>query len=139
MSLKLFHSGWIPRRTQAFVCSLEDRNSDVAGVRVAGELRAATAPELARTLRRAERQARLVVLDLRWLTFTDPCGVHVIAAAAIRARRTGRRLVVVRGPAPLDPAFALNAAPNVVDIVDLQPGQPAVQALLELTQRDRAA
>jgi len=56
MPLKLVHPDWLPRRTRAFVCSLEDRGSDVAGVHLAGELRAVTANELARTLRRAERQ-----------------------------------------------------------------------------------
>jgi anti-anti-sigma factor len=139
MSLKLVHSEWFPRRTRTFVCSLEDRGSDVAGVQVAGELRAATSPELARTLRQAEHHARLTVLDLRQLTFIDACGVHVIMAAGVRARRAGRRLVVVRRPVPVDPPLALDVPTSVVDVVDLQPGQPAVQALLELAQRDRAA
>ncbi len=135
MPLKLVHPDWLPRRTRAFVCSVEDRGSDVAAVHLAGELRAVTANELARTLRRAERGARLIVVDLRQLTFIDPCGVHVIVAAGIRARRAGRRLIVVREPGPIDPS-ALSTAP---DVVDLQAGQPAVQALLELAQRDRAA
>jgi anti-anti-sigma regulatory factor len=134
-----FRRDWIPHRTRTFVCSLEERGSNVAGVQVAGELRAATAPELACTLRRAERQARLIGLDGRQVTFIDPCGVHVVLAAGLRARREGRRLAVVRAPAPTDPAVALSAASDVVDIVDLTPGQPAVQALLELAQRDRAA
>ena len=102
---------------------------------VAGELRAAAGPELARIIRRAERDARLVVLDLRRLTFIDPCGAHVIVAAAIRARRAGRRVVVVRGPAPIGPGFTSKA----VVVVELAPSQPAVQALLELAREERAA
>lgn len=104
-------------------------------VDVAGELRAAAAPELGRTMRRSERLARLVLLDLRRLTFIDPCGAHVIVAAAIRARRAGRRVVVVHEPAPVEPLFASKA----VDVVELQPSQPAVQALLELAREERAA
>lgn len=137
--LRLARHNWVPRRTQAFVCSLEDRGGDVVGVHLAGELRAATAPDLARTLRRAERDARLVVLDLRRLTFIDPCGLHVIVVAGIRARRTGHRIVVVRRCAEVNPVFAFGAASEAVDVVELQPSQPAVQALLELAREERAA
>jgi anti-anti-sigma factor len=138
MAVKLVRPDWIPRRTQALICSLEDNGGEVAGVQLAGELRAATAPELARTLERTERCARLVVLDLRRLTFIDPCGGHVIVAAAIRARRAGRRVVVVRGLAPVDP-LTFGWASKSVDIVDLEPWQPAVHALLELAREERAA
>ena len=48
---------------------------------------------LERTLSRS--QARLVVLDLRELTFIDSSGVHAIVSAGIRARKGGRRLVLV--------------------------------------------
>jgi anti-anti-sigma factor len=137
--LKLVRPNWIPHRTRAFVRLLEGRAGEVAGVHVAGELRAAGAPEAARLLRRAERQARLVVLDLRQLTFIDACGVHVIVAAAILARRAGRRVVVIRGPAPVDARFAFRAAWEAVDVVELAPSQPVVQALLELAREDRAA
>lgn len=133
--MKIVRPDGVPRRTQGFVCSLEDPGGEVAVVDVAGELRAAAAPELACTMRRAERHARLVVLDLRRLTFIAPCGAHVILAAAIRARRTGRQVVVVHGPAPVDPGFASKA----VDVVELAPSQPAVQALLELAREERAA
>ena len=139
MPLNSVGPGWTRRRTRMLACSLEDRGSDIAGVHLAGQLCAATAPELARTLNRAERQARLVLLDLRELTFIDACGLHAIVAAGIRARRAGGRLVAVRKPGTVDPVFALRAATTVVDIVDLHPGQPAVQALLTLAQRDRAA
>ncbi|MGI9082213.1 MAG: STAS domain-containing protein, partial [Thermoleophilaceae bacterium] len=54
-----------------------------AWVYVAGELDVATAPQLEQTLREAQSEARLVVLDLRELTFVDSAGVHVIVDAGI--------------------------------------------------------
>jgi anti-anti-sigma factor len=139
MSLKLARRDWIPRRTQAFICSPEDCGGEVAEVHLVGELRAASAPELARTLRWADGHARLVVLDIRRLTLIDPCGVHVVVAAAVRARRANRRVVVVRGTAQVDPVFAFSAASTAIDVVELEAWQPAVQALLELARDERAA
>lgn len=64
---------------------------------VAGELDLATAPQLERTLRETQQQARLILLDLRELTFMDSAGVHTIVNASIAARQLGRRLVLLRG------------------------------------------
>jgi anti-anti-sigma factor len=118
---------------QALVRSWKDCGSDVAWVQVAGELDIATAPAFEQTLRDAELRARLVVVDLRELTFTDSCGLHVISRASIRAQRAGRRLVLVRGPSQTDRLFAL-ATSDVLEIVDLDPGEPVVQVLLQLAQ-----
>ena len=93
---------------------------------------------LEQTLRAAELRARMVVLDLRELTFTDSCGVHVIMKASIRADRAGRRLVLVRGPSQADRMFTLINS-DVLEIVDLDPGEPVVSALSQLAQQDRAA
>ena len=71
--------------TPAFVCTCRDAGRDAVWVRAEGELDIATAPRIERTLRRAELRARLVVLDLRQLTFIDCSGVHRIVDAAIRA------------------------------------------------------
>jgi anti-anti-sigma factor len=108
-------------------------------VHVAGELDVATAPALEQTLRRAELRARLVALDLRELTFMDSCGVHVIVYASIRAWRAGRRLVLVRGSAPVDRVFTLTKTSELVEVVDLEPCEPAVQVLLRLAREEQAA
>jgi anti-sigma B factor antagonist len=116
------------------VRSWEGPETDVAWVQVAGELDLATAPALGRTLRGAECRARLVVLDLRELTFTDSCGVRVLSHASSHALQAGRRLVLVRGPAQVDRMMTLMPA-DAFEIVDLDPGEPLAGALLQLEQR----
>ena len=103
-----------------------------AWVYVAGELDVATAPQLEQTLREAQSEARLVVLDLRELTFVDSAGVHVIVDAGIRARRAGCRMIAVRAPSQVDAVFTLIGVTEDVEIFDLDPAQPPVQALLQL-------
>jgi anti-sigma B factor antagonist len=107
-------------------------------VQVVGELDIVTAPALEQTLRDAELRARLVVLDLRELTFTDSSGVHVITNASVRADRAGRRLVLVRGPAQADRKLTLTTS-NHLEIVDLDPGEPVAHALSQLAQQDHTA
>ncbi len=114
----------------AFVCSWTDAGLDAAWVHVAGELDIATTPQLERTLRERESQARLVVLDLRELAFMDCSAVHAIVNASIRARRDGRRLVLLRAPANVDRVFALTGSSADVEIGDVDSFQPPVQALL---------
>ncbi len=62
----------------------------------------ATVPLVEQTLRRAELRSRLVVLDLRELSFIGASGAQVIAYASICARRARRRLILVRGPSQVD-------------------------------------
>ena len=126
----------IPR--QALVRTWKDCGSDVAWVQVAGKLDIATSPALEQTLRDAELRARLVVLDLRELTLTDSCGTDVIMNANSRAHCAGRRLVLVRDPSQADRMFALTTS-DVLEIVELDPGEPVVRALLQLAQQDHAA
>jgi anti-sigma B factor antagonist len=98
-----------------FSCS----RSDAAWVHLAGELDIATAPQLEQTLRESEIQARLVVLDLRDLTFIDSCGVHAIVNASIRARQGGRRLALLRGPESVDRLFRLAGSSDDVEVGDV--------------------
>jgi anti-sigma B factor antagonist len=122
-----------------FVCTSRNAGVGAAWVRVAGELDLATAPRLEQTLRQAQGRVGLVVLDLRELAFTDCFGVHVIVEAAVRARRDYRQLIVVRAPASVDRVFTLTRASDVVEIVDLDSPEPAIQGLLRLAQMDQAA
>jgi anti-sigma B factor antagonist len=84
----------------------------------------ASGPRLAATLREAQLEARMVVVDLRELTFIDSSGVHVILAAADRARQEGGRLMLVRGPVQVDRVFTLTGAFAQVMIFDLDPTEP---------------
>lgn len=122
-----------------FACTLRDGGLNAAWVRVTGELDLATAPQLEQTLQQADLRAPRIVLDLRQLTFMDSSGVHVIVEASRRARQAGHRLVLVRGPLPVDRVLKLTRASDVLEIVDLEPAEPPVQALLRLARQDRAA
>ena len=117
-----------------FDCSCTGGGPDAAWVHVVGELDIATTPQLERTLREAQLEARLVVLDLRELLFMDSSGVHAIVNAGIRARQAARRLLVLRGPPNVDGVFTLAGRRDAVEIRDLDPVDPPVQALLQLAE-----
>lgn len=102
----------------AFECSWRYGARESAWVNVAGELDVATTPQLERMLRERQLEARLVVLDLRGLVFMDCSGVHAIVDASIRARKVGRRLVVLRGRAHVDRMFTLTESVEYVEIRD---------------------
>ena len=143
MPEQLIHPRRTARRAPApppeFRCTLRDGGLDGAWVRVTGELDIATVPQLKRLLGDAEGRARRVVLDLRELSFMDTSGVHVIVDASDRATSAGRRMVLVRGPSQVDRLLALTGARARLEIVDLNPAEPPVQALVQLAQRERAA
>lgn len=130
----------VPGRTNAlppaFVCSWTNGGPDAAWVHVSGELDIATTPQLDRTLRAPELQARLLVLDLRELAFMDSSGVHVIVDASLRARRVGRRLLLLRGPPNVDRMFALTGSCDDVEIGDVDPVEPSVHARWHLADRE---
>lgn len=90
-------------------------------------------------MRKALSRARLVIVDLRTVTFMDTASLHVIVDASTRAQREGRRLIVVRGPAEVDWLFKVTGAASDVEILDLQPMEPPTQALLQLARKHFAA
>jgi anti-sigma B factor antagonist len=113
-----------PSTSAPFLCLCE-AGSCAAWVHVAGELDLVTSPELDEVLQGAQDSARLVVLDLRALTFIDSSAVHVILHAAGRGRRTGGRLMLVRGPSQVDLVLTLTGASDKVSIFDLDAAEPA--------------
>jgi anti-sigma B factor antagonist len=112
-------AGPVDPASSAFVCSCTDDSLDAAWVHVAGELDLATTPQLERTLREAQQTARLVLLDLRQLTFIDSAAVHTIVNAGIEARQRGRRLVLLRGSPNVDRVFTLTGSSDAIEIGDL--------------------
>jgi anti-sigma B factor antagonist len=126
--------GALAAELPGFRCTLRQSGRDAAWVRVTGELDLATAPQLEQTLCEAELRARRVVLDLRELTFMDCAAMKVVVTAVNHARQAGRQLVLVRGPSQVDRLFALTGASDAVEIVDLDPVAPPVQALVKLGQ-----
>jgi anti-anti-sigma factor len=115
-----------------FECSWRPAGSGAAWVHVAGELDLANTPELRRALRDAQLYARMVVLDLRKVTFIESSGVHVILDAAANVQPGNGRLIVVRGPTDVDRVLTLTSVSSQVLIVDLHPNDLPVRALLHL-------
>jgi anti-sigma B factor antagonist len=109
-----------------------------AWVHVAGELDLATSSQLQHAVEKARLSARLVVLDLRELAFIDGSGIHAILDAPHQARREGRRLMLVRGPAHVDRVLTLTGAYEQLLVFDLDPSEPN-SALLGLASTTAAA
>jgi stage II sporulation protein AA (anti-sigma F factor antagonist) len=122
-----------------FECSWRPGGSGAAWVHVAGELDLANTYQLSQALRDAQLHARMVVLDLRELTFIESTGVHVILDAAANVRPGKGRLILVRGPAQVDRTLTLTGVPSQVLIVDLHPSEAPVRALLQLATQKLVA
>src|SRR3954470_17644988 len=81
-----------------FELTVQHIGTGAVSLRLRGALDLAYAYRFDDELRHAERDASsCLVLDLRELDFVDSAGISRILAARRRARRTGRRLVLVRG------------------------------------------
>ncbi|HEV2943934.1 MAG TPA: STAS domain-containing protein [Solirubrobacteraceae bacterium] len=104
-----------------------------------GEVDLATSPKLRQALHDAQLCASLVVLDLREVTFIASAGVHVILDAAGSVRRGEGRLILVRGPSHVDHALTLTGASSQVLVLDLDPSEAPVGALLHLAQHELVA
>lgn len=71
-----------------------DDDSSTVTIRLAGDFDAASAGAVREAVVEAEAAGRDVVLDLSCVEFIDSSGLGVIAAAAGRAEREGRRLTL---------------------------------------------
>jgi len=111
-----------------FLCTYR-RTPAAAWVHVEGELDIATSPQLDGVLREAQLDSLLLVLDLRALAFIDVSAVHVIIAAATRARASAGQLLIARGPAHVDRVFTLTGASERLSIVDLDAEEPALMGV----------
>lgn len=109
-----------------------DEDLDVAWAHVSGELTSAATLRFERMLHDLLSKARLVVLDLRALEFIGTTGLYAIVHAGIRARHSGRRLVVLRAPPAVDRMFAISGASSAVEFGDINQVEPPVQMLLHL-------
>jgi anti-anti-sigma factor len=70
-------------------------------------------------LRRVEAGSpATVVVDLSKLTFLDSTGLRCIVTADERAREEGRRVVIVRGPDPVQRVFAITRLEERLEMVD---------------------
>jgi anti-anti-sigma factor len=81
-----------------FELTVQHMGTGAVSLKLRGALDLAYAYRFDDELRHAERDASsLLILDLRGLDFVDSAGMSRILAARRRARRCGRRMVLVRG------------------------------------------
>jgi anti-anti-sigma factor len=94
-------------------------NRAVAVIAAAGELDLSGADLLQAELDRlaAEPDLGTVVLDLRGLEFMDSSGLRLVVLADMRARETGRRFVLVRGPETVHRVFEITRMSERLDFV----------------------
>ena len=65
-----------------------------------------------------ERRPAILILDLRGLSFMDSSGLRLVLEADMRARRDGRRLVVVRGSEAVHRVFTVATLDKRLAFVD---------------------
>ena len=96
----------------------EDRDGFVH-VGLVGELDLSTVAKVQAELRRVEASAPpTVVIDLSRVTFLDSTGLRCIVTADERARDAGRRMVIVRGPDPVQRVFSITRLEERLEMVD---------------------
>lgn len=105
---------------ESFRCVLQHSGRDAAWLTLSGELDLAAAPFFAPRLEYALAGARLVIVDLRRLTFMDSAGLAVIVTGHRRARRSGRRLVLIRGLGQVDRLLQITGLSARLEITALQ-------------------
>ena len=92
---------------------------DTVHVTLEGSLDLIRAYEFDEAIRRIERDAPgRVLVDLRGLEFLDTTGLSRLVALRRRCRRTGRRLVLVRGSRAVQRLFQLTAVDEAFEIVN---------------------
>lgn len=95
---------------------------DLAGrpaLAVRGELDISGAEALERALAEVEAgEPHVLVIDLREVTFLDSSGLRSLLAADRRAKGAGRRLVLVRGPDPIQRVFEIALLDRRLTFVD---------------------
>jgi anti-sigma B factor antagonist len=96
-----------------------ESRDDLVHVSLVGELDLSTVGKVQEELRRVEQsQPPTVVLDLSKLTFLDSTGLRCIVTADERARDAGRRMVIVRGPDPVQRVFTITRLEERLEMVD---------------------
>jgi anti-sigma B factor antagonist len=98
-----------------FTCKTSFNGRDAAWLHAVGEIDIASSPGLERTLDEAQTRVRLVVLDLRGVTFMSTSGVRVISEASVYARLAGTRLIIAQPPRAVQAVFDLTGMACEID------------------------
>ena len=114
---------------RGFGLTLERLPSGAVRVAPRGELDLEHAYTFDEELRRIEQtRPPCILLDLRELVFVDSAGLARLLAAQRRARRAGRRLLLVRGGRAIQRLLALTAADTAFEIVSDVPAELRARA-----------
>jgi anti-anti-sigma factor len=88
-------------------------------IRLEGEMDIANVDDVERELLKVEATDALsIVLDLSTLRFIDSTGVRLLLRAYARSRRDANRLVLLRGPAPVQRVFELTGVAGRLPFAD---------------------
>jgi anti-sigma B factor antagonist len=110
--------------TPPFLCRLAVGETHAAWVHLAGEVDLQTSPQLESTLREAQLDASLVVLDAREVTFIDSSGVHAILDASEACEWGGARLMLLPSAA-VERILELAGVRDRLTTFDLSANEPA--------------
>lgn len=102
------------------ILEVDTREQDGAvHLALTGELDLSTVEQVEQELRRVEEGgAETVVLDLSSLSFLDSTGLRTIVTADQRARKSGRRLAIVKGPDTVHRVFTITRLDERLDMVE---------------------
>jgi anti-anti-sigma factor len=108
----------VPTGEPSFSIDVERRNGDVR-LALRGELDCDTCTALRDELEELEAERPdLLLIDLRGLSFMDSSGLGELVKAVHRGREEGRRVVLVKGSAPVDSVLAITRAEDVMETVE---------------------
>ncbi len=96
-----------------------ERERDRHTIALTGELDLSTVERVQRELERVEAtDATSIVVDLSGVTFMDSTGARLVMCAAARSRADGQRLVLLRGPRPVQRVFELCGVDRLLPFAD---------------------
>jgi anti-anti-sigma factor len=99
-----------------------ERVNGLAKISLDGELDLSNVDDFSTALHEIEAERPDVLeIDVRKLTFMDSTGLAQLFAANRRAREQGRRIVILKGPGPIDRVLALAKVEDAIDVVS-EPG-----------------
>ena len=105
-------------RSGSFACRWRLEGREAASVRVSGEVDLATAGRLDEALREALGYARLVMLDLRRMSFMDSTGLRVILDTAARASTNRAHIVLTGASAQVERLIDLTRTRGNLEVLD---------------------
>lgn len=94
-----------------------EQGDDVVRVVLKGEFDLSVVPAVEEEIHRVEGSAPLLVIDLSELQFMDSSGLRTLVTADDRARKHGRRLVLIQGPPPVHRVFEITQLTERLELV----------------------